>query len=109
MVHNFIFLHSDVNISDASEFLSLPALLTLQETNEKVAIKQCRVTLDAKNCKRWSMEIDIMRRLDNEFVIRAIEVPQDLRSPNGELPVLGMEYCAGGDLRKVGLYFRSMI
>ena len=46
-----------------------------------------------------------MKRRDNEFVIRAIEVRQDLQSPDGKLPVFRMEYCAGGDLRKVSQYF----
>ncbi|XP_072037703.1 inhibitor of nuclear factor kappa-B kinase subunit alpha-like [Amphiura filiformis] len=72
-----------------------------KQRGEKIAIKQCRVILDAKNCKRWTMEIDIMKRLDNTFVCRSMDVPLDLQAPSGDIPVLGMEYCVGGDLRKV--------
>ena len=43
----------------------------------------------------------MMSRLDHPYVVKAMTVPQDLMSPEGDLPVLGMEYCKGGDLRKV--------
>ncbi len=42
-----------------------------------------------------------MRRLDCPNVVKAIEVPQVLDSPKTDLPILGMEFCSGGDLRRV--------
>lgn len=41
-----------------------------------------------------------MKRLEHENVISALDVPPELDVKN-ELPFLAMEYCAGGDLRKV--------
>ena len=42
-----------------------------------------------------------MRRLDCPNVVRALDVPQVLDSTKPDLPILGMEYCSGGDLRRV--------
>ncbi|XP_022110319.1 inhibitor of nuclear factor kappa-B kinase subunit alpha-like [Acanthaster planci] len=72
-----------------------------KDSKEELALKQCRVTLDAKNKKRWVMEIDIMKRLKHQHIVEAKEVPAELQLGDGELPLLGMEYCRRGDLRKV--------
>ncbi|XP_038062253.1 inhibitor of nuclear factor kappa-B kinase subunit alpha-like [Patiria miniata] len=72
-----------------------------KETKDEVALKQCRVNLDAKNKKRWAMEIDIMKRLKHPHIVQAKDVPSELQLGQGELPLLGMEYCKKGDLRKV--------
>ena len=42
-----------------------------------------------------------MRRLESPNVVRAIDVPKALDSLKSDLPTLGMEYCSGGDLRRV--------
>ncbi|XP_071808745.1 inhibitor of nuclear factor kappa-B kinase subunit alpha-like [Asterias amurensis] len=71
-----------------------------KESKETLAVKQCRVNLDPKNRKRWTMEVDIMERLDHDHIVKAKKVPFDT-SIEGELPLLGMEHCRKGDLRKV--------
>lgn len=72
-----------------------------KETGEEVAIKQCRQELSPKNKERWCLEIQIMKKLNHKNVVSAREVPEGLQklAPN-DLPLLAMEFCLGGDLRK---------
>ncbi|XP_014448285.1 inhibitor of nuclear factor kappa-B kinase subunit beta isoform X2 [Tupaia chinensis] len=72
-----------------------------QETGEQIAIKQCRQELSPRNRDRWCLEIQIMRRLAHPNVVAARDVPEGMQNlaPN-DLPLLAMEYCQGGDLRK---------
>lgn len=56
-----------------------------------------------KHKRRWQLEVQIMRKLDHENVIAATDVPTVLDVRPTELPLLAMEYCSGGDLRKVYL------
>ncbi|XP_008822456.1 inhibitor of nuclear factor kappa-B kinase subunit beta isoform X4 [Nannospalax galili] len=72
-----------------------------RETSEQIAIKQCRQELSPKNRDRWCLEIQIMRRLNHPNVVAARDVPEGMQNlaPN-DLPLLAMEYCQGGDLRK---------
>lgn len=42
-----------------------------------------------------------MKRLNHPNVIAAKEVPPELNVTDGELPLLAMEFCSGGDLRRV--------
>lgn len=72
-----------------------------RETREEVAIKQCRQELSPKNKERWCLEIQIMKKLNHKNVVSAREVPEGLQklAPN-DLPLLAMEFCLGGDLRK---------
>ncbi|XP_072564804.1 inhibitor of nuclear factor kappa-B kinase subunit beta-like, partial [Paramormyrops kingsleyae] len=72
-----------------------------KDTGEQIAIKQCRQELSAKNRERWCLEIKIMKRLNHENVVAGRDVPEELQKqgPN-DLPLLAMEYCQGGDLRK---------
>ncbi|NXW71217.1 IKKB kinase, partial [Hirundo rustica] len=76
-------------------------LLYSQETGEQVAIKQCRQELSPRNRDRWALEIQIMKRLNHPNVVAARDVPEGMQklAPN-DLPLLAMEYCQGGDLRK---------
>ncbi|KAK1341887.1 hypothetical protein QTO34_016638, partial [Cnephaeus nilssonii] len=71
------------------------------ETGEQIAIKQCRQELSPRNRERWCLEIQIMRRLNHPNVVAARDVPEGMQNlaPN-DLPLLAMEYCQGGDLRK---------
>uniref|UniRef100_A0A8C3LWC5 IkappaB kinase n=1 Tax=Chrysolophus pictus TaxID=9089 RepID=A0A8C3LWC5_CHRPC len=70
-------------------------------TGEQVAIKQCRQELSPRNRDRWALEIQIMKRLNHPNVVAARDVPEGMQklAPN-DLPLLAMEYCQGGDLRK---------
>lgn len=72
-----------------------------KESSVQIAIKQCRQELSAKNKGRWSLEIQIMKRLNHMNVVAAREVPEELQKlATNDLPLLAMEYCQGGDLRK---------
>ncbi|XP_067401692.1 inhibitor of nuclear factor kappa-B kinase subunit beta [Emydura macquarii macquarii] len=72
-----------------------------QETGEQVAIKQCRQELSCRNRERWCLEIQIMKRLNHPNVVAAREVPEGMQNLTPtDLPLLAMEYCQGGDLRK---------
>ena len=76
-----------------------------QNTGTTVAIKQCRQSSDIseKNKSRWRQECDIMLRLNHPNVVRGVELPDELKSQLtvGDMPVLAMEYCQLGDLRRV--------
>uniref|UniRef100_A0A3Q3JZY3 Inhibitor of nuclear factor kappa-B kinase subunit alpha n=1 Tax=Monopterus albus TaxID=43700 RepID=A0A3Q3JZY3_MONAL len=68
----------------------------------KIAVKICRMELNSKNKDRWSREIQIMKKLNHVNVVQAREVPEELNSVAlNDLPLLTMEYCSRGDLRKV--------
>ena len=85
------------------------------KTNDYIAIKQSRfsqntnpgatITGLSKSAKdRWRQEVELMHRLDHPNVVKSIPVPECLEVKGAlalELPSLGMEYCSGGDLRKL--------
>lgn len=73
-----------------------------KDTEEQIAIKQCRQELSERNKERWCLEIQIMKRLDHVNVVAAREVPEGMQKlfATNDLPLLAMEYCQGGDLRK---------
>lgn len=72
------------------------------ETSEKIAVKLCRLELNSKNRERWSREIQIMKKLSHDNVVRARDVPEEMSSiALNDLPLLAMEYCSRGDLRKL--------
>uniref|UniRef100_A0A3Q3WPA1 IkappaB kinase n=1 Tax=Mola mola TaxID=94237 RepID=A0A3Q3WPA1_MOLML len=73
-----------------------------KETEEQIAIKQCRQELSERNKERWCLEIQIMKRLDHVNVVAAREVPEGMQKlvATNDMPLLAMEYCQGGDLRK---------
>ncbi|KAM3867934.1 inhibitor of nuclear factor kappa-B kinase subunit beta [Diretmus argenteus] len=72
------------------------------DSEEQIAIKQCRQELSERNKERWCLEIQIMKRLDHVNVVAAREVPEEMQRlvATNDLPLLAMEYCQGGDLRK---------
>ncbi|XP_048762019.1 inhibitor of nuclear factor kappa-B kinase subunit alpha-like isoform X2 [Ostrea edulis] len=74
-----------------------------EETGNFVALKKCRVQseMTQKHRERWTLEVDIMQRLNHRNVVAAKDVPPVLNVGVGELPLLAMEYCSGGDLRRV--------
>ncbi|KAK9523028.1 hypothetical protein VZT92_019459 [Zoarces viviparus] len=73
-----------------------------KDTEEQIAIKQCRQELSERNKERWILEIQIMKRLDHVNVVAAREVPEGMHEmiTINDLPLLAMEYCQGGDLRR---------
>uniref|UniRef100_A0AAQ4NNY4 Inhibitor of nuclear factor kappa-B kinase subunit alpha n=1 Tax=Gasterosteus aculeatus aculeatus TaxID=481459 RepID=A0AAQ4NNY4_GASAC len=72
------------------------------ESGEKIAVKLCRLELNSKNKDRWGREIQIMKKLNHGNVVQAREIPEELHSiALNDLPLLAMEYCSRGDLRKV--------
>ncbi|XP_078094610.1 LOW QUALITY PROTEIN: inhibitor of nuclear factor kappa-B kinase subunit beta [Mustelus asterias] len=74
---------------------------TNKDTGEQIAIKQCRQELSPRNRERWCLEIQIMKRLNHVNVVAARDVPEGMQKlALNDLPLLGMEYCEGGDLRK---------
>uniref|UniRef100_T1INV2 IkappaB kinase n=1 Tax=Strigamia maritima TaxID=126957 RepID=T1INV2_STRMM len=77
-----------------------------ESTNETLAVKKCRLGNDpkiitAKHRDRWNLEVEIMQKLNHPNVVAALPVPAQLRAPPDEMPVLAMEYCSKGDLRKI--------
>ncbi|XP_053306966.1 inhibitor of nuclear factor kappa-B kinase subunit alpha [Spea bombifrons] len=72
-----------------------------RETGELKAIKSCRLELSTKNKERWCQEIHIMKRLNHPNVVKACDVPPEMDFLVNDVPHLAMEYCAGGDLRKL--------
>uniref|UniRef100_A0AAQ5ZF69 Inhibitor of nuclear factor kappa-B kinase subunit alpha n=1 Tax=Amphiprion ocellaris TaxID=80972 RepID=A0AAQ5ZF69_AMPOC len=73
-----------------------------QETNEKLAVKMCRLELTPRNKDRWSREIQIMKKLNHINVVTARDVPEEIEYiALNDLPLLAMEYCSRGDLRKM--------
>ncbi|KAM4033758.1 inhibitor of nuclear factor kappa-B kinase subunit alpha isoform 2-T3 [Anomaloglossus baeobatrachus] len=74
---------------------------TLPDTGELIAIKSCRLELSSKNKERWCQEIQIMKRLNHPNVVKACEVPPEMDIMVNSVPHLAMEYCSGGDLRKL--------
>uniref|UniRef100_A0A8C5HTM0 Inhibitor of nuclear factor kappa-B kinase subunit alpha n=1 Tax=Gouania willdenowi TaxID=441366 RepID=A0A8C5HTM0_GOUWI len=72
------------------------------ETNEKLAVKMCRLELTPRNKERWSREIQIMKKLNHINVVTAQDVPEEMHHISlNDLPLLAMEYCSRGDLRKL--------
>lgn len=72
-----------------------------------LAIKRCKWNysqLTPVQRKRWANEVDIMRRLRHPNIVKTGCIPFKLRNAEENLPVLCMEYCKKGDLRKVVSY-----
>ncbi|XP_062989260.1 inhibitor of nuclear factor kappa-B kinase subunit alpha [Elgaria multicarinata webbii] len=67
----------------------------------KIAIKSCRQELSVKNKDRWCHEIQIMKKLNHPNVVKAYEVPKEINFLVNDVPLLAMEYCSRGDLRKL--------
>ncbi|XP_061561731.1 inhibitor of nuclear factor kappa-B kinase subunit alpha-like [Phycodurus eques] len=73
-----------------------------QVSGEKLAVKMCRLELTPRNKDRWSREIQIMKKLNHINVVTARDVPREISSiALNDLPLLAMEFCSHGDLRKV--------
>lgn len=72
-----------------------------------LAIKRCKLNysqLTPAQQKRWANEVDIMKHLRHPNIVKTGCVPFELPNVEENLPVLCMEYCRKGDLRKVVLF-----
>ncbi|XP_058450565.1 inhibitor of nuclear factor kappa-B kinase subunit alpha [Malaya genurostris] len=84
-----------------------------QQTKEMVAIKKFHILQDKsemtdKHCERWRNEVLLMtNKVRNENIVRTVQVQPEsflvelISNSVSKLPILCMEYCEGGDLRKV--------
>ncbi|RUS90815.1 hypothetical protein EGW08_001434 [Elysia chlorotica] len=73
-----------------------------EETQENIAIKECQLHNTSDKMRTWwKAEVDIMGRLEHDNLIRALPVPPELAPEPSQPPKLAMEFCEGGDLRKV--------
>ncbi|XP_017892541.1 inhibitor of nuclear factor kappa-B kinase subunit beta-like [Ceratina calcarata] len=73
-------------------------------TGAKLAIKICKKDIallsDAQK-ERWFKEVQIMKRLNHPNIIKVLELPFAHPDDKIDLPVLCMQFCRQGDLRKV--------
>jgi len=105
-VYNFVYRIHVYNVDNVGE-ISVSLLCVVSQTDGRyLAIKQCRQSSDDipdRLKSRWTLECDIMIRLKHPNVVRGYALPPELQElAIGDLPVLSMEYCQHGDLRKVG-------
>ena len=75
----------------------------------KIALKTCRndPPLNEKNRERWRQEVEFLKRIKHPNIIQTRALPPELANEQCDamsLPALCMEYCEGGDLRKVHNY-----
>ncbi|XP_014483184.1 PREDICTED: inhibitor of nuclear factor kappa-B kinase subunit beta-like isoform X2 [Dinoponera quadriceps] len=74
------------------------------QSGKKFAIKKCKwdySQLTPVQRKRWANEVDIMSRLKHPNIVKAGFLPFKLPNIENNLPILCMEYCKKGDLRKI--------
>ncbi|XP_029167481.1 inhibitor of nuclear factor kappa-B kinase subunit alpha-like isoform X2 [Nylanderia fulva] len=74
------------------------------QSGKKLAIKKCKWNysqLTPMQQIRWVNEVDIMKRLSHPNIIKTECIPFKLPNVEEKLPVLCMEYCKKGDLRKI--------
>ncbi|XP_076651557.1 inhibitor of nuclear factor kappa B kinase subunit beta isoform X2 [Halictus rubicundus] len=78
--------------------------LWTHKTGDKLAIKKCKwdvAQLTERQIKRWINEVQIMKRLKHANIVKAVELPFKYPGEKIDLPILCMEFCRKGDLRKV--------
>ncbi|KYN31807.1 Inhibitor of nuclear factor kappa-B kinase subunit beta [Trachymyrmex septentrionalis] len=74
------------------------------QSGKKIAIKRCKCNysqLMPTQRKRWAHEVLIMKRLKHPNIVRTGCVPFKLPNVEENEPILCMEYCRKGDLRKI--------
>lgn len=74
------------------------------KTRETIALKKCLrdvAEMTDKLRERWVQEVEILKKLDHPNVVKGLPVPEPLLVLASSLPFLAMEYCSGGNLRKV--------
>ncbi|CAD1474987.1 unnamed protein product, partial [Heterotrigona itama] len=78
--------------------------LWTHESGKKIAIKICKRDirqLKETQRKRWIHEIQIMKRLKHPNIVKGLELPFKHPDDKIDLPLLCMEFCRKGDLRKI--------
>ncbi|CAG9788393.1 unnamed protein product [Diatraea saccharalis] len=78
-----------------------------QKTQERLAIKTCKWgdELTEKHKERWTKEVEILQSYHNPNIVGTKPLPPELKdglqtvNPS-KLPILCMEFCAGGNLRQ---------
>jgi len=76
-----------------------------------LAIKRCKYDysqLMPMQQKRWAHEVDIMKRLKHPNIVRTGCISFKLPNVEENQPILCMEYCRKGDLRKVVFCLRKL-
>lgn len=97
-------------------------LLKNKETEEHIAVKKCHshTSSISAHFDQWKREINILHQLqhpginyhslqDQELsfnyvilgIIQVLPVPEELETIGRDVPILCMEYCSGGDLRRM--------
>uniref|UniRef100_A0A8C8SY83 Inhibitor of nuclear factor kappa-B kinase subunit alpha n=1 Tax=Pelusios castaneus TaxID=367368 RepID=A0A8C8SY83_9SAUR len=54
-----------------------------------------------RKCFKFYVMCKQKRRLNNPYIVKACEVPEEMNFLVNDVPLLAMEYCSGGDLRKL--------
>lgn len=73
-----------------------------ESTHECIAVKRFKGKLQhQKSCDRWRKEVKILQTLDHLNIVKAFDIPEQLKDPTSHHPLLATEYCEGGNLRKV--------
>lgn len=72
-------------------------------TGKKIAIKKCKAasSLSEKQKQRWYHEVLIMNNLKHPNLVASVKLPDELKCIQSIVPVLCMEFCSKGDLRKL--------
>nr|XP_006821705.1 PREDICTED: inhibitor of nuclear factor kappa-B kinase subunit alpha-like [Saccoglossus kowalevskii] len=74
-----------------------------EETGHRLAMKECSKELDEKMMVHWRREVEIIQTLHHEGLVKVDKQAQigKCGSENSEIRRLPLEYCNGGDLRKI--------
>ncbi|XP_008207965.1 inhibitor of nuclear factor kappa-B kinase subunit beta [Nasonia vitripennis] len=70
-------------------------------TNKRIAIKKCMLpkgSITDRQMERWKQEIENMKHFNHPNIVKSEQVPPEMVLNS---PVLCMEFCNKGDLRKV--------
>ncbi|XP_076235630.1 inhibitor of nuclear factor kappa B kinase subunit beta [Calliopsis andreniformis] len=78
--------------------------LWIHTSGKKLAIKKCKwdiTQLTEVQQKRWINEVQIMKSLNHQNIIKAVKLPFKHPDEKVDLPIMCMEFCRKGDLRRV--------
>lgn len=51
--------------------------------------------------EQWKQEIQLVQKMKCESIVKALELPDPFRALQISTPILALEFCSGGDLRKL--------
>lgn len=77
-----------------------------EKTKQNIAIKKCKKRsecLTHKQKKRWIKEVSIIQGINHPNIISFVQIPIEFKNAINQsgLPILSMEYCNKGNLRRV--------